>query len=518
MKLKKENIKKWSNEKLAAQLVFPRLSTDKYYEDKNYQQEIHNLVELGIGGFCIFSGNMGTTASMIRVLQSIAKVPLLFNADFEYGLPMRLENGTAIPQAMALGKTDNTKHTIDCASLVAKESKSIGIDWNLAPVCDINSNKENPIINIRSFGDNIETVNKHLEAYIKGLHSEKILSCAKHFPGHGDTSVDSHLALPVLEQSKQRIEDLEIKPFIHAIACGVKSIMIAHLSVPSLDESNLPASLSKKIITDYLKNTLKYDGLILTDALEMKSITNNFSEEEAILKALGAGNDIILLPTNPKNAIEIIENELSNNEDIKLQVINSVYKIIEAKDWVGLLNRKFDDSNKINIPYSENEKIALSAAFNAVDIFGDNSLIPIREKARVGGFAFLQNDDDLEISSMFFKILAQAIENDCDFGFINKDIQEKDLYALKFGMKNADIIISAFFFKPAAYHSLSVPKEILSAYEYLSEEKKKIAVLFGNPYLKDEIKADLIISPYSDTLPSIAAAILKLSGKEVNLD
>lgn len=518
MKLNKEDIKKLTNKELAAQVIFPRLSADKYYSNKDYQQNIHSLVEAGIGGFCIFSGNMGNTASMIRVLQSMAKIPLLFNADFEYGLPMRLENGTSIPQAMALGKSDNTKQTINCATIVAKESKSIGVDWNLSPVCDVNSNSKNPIINIRAFGDNVKIVNEHIEAYIKGLHSEYILSCAKHFPGHGDTSVDSHLSLPVLEHSKKRIEDLEIKPFKHAIACGVKSIMIAHLSIPSLDKSGLPASLSKKIITNYLKNTLKFDGLILTDALEMKSITSNFSEKEAVLKALDAGNDILLLPPNPENAIKFIEKKLNKNPEFKSQIIHSIEKIINAKNWVGLFNRKFDNSNQINIPFSEHEKIALSAALNAIDTFNDDSLIPIREKAKVGGIAFLQNDDDLDISTMFFKILAQAIPNDCDFGFINQNIKEKDLSSLKSGMGDSDIMIFAFFFKPTAYQSLSIPKKIQNAYKYLSKDKKKIAIFFGNPYLIDEIKADLIISPYSDTLPSIAATILKLSGREVNLD
>ncbi|MFH1051400.1 MAG: glycoside hydrolase family 3 N-terminal domain-containing protein [bacterium] len=512
--MKKEhiNIELLSIRKLSAQVVFPRISAEEYYKDKEYQQSIHKLVEEGIGGFCVFQGNMGNVKSMITVLQSLAEIPLLFCADYEFGLPMRLENGTAFPQAMALGKSGNPEHTLKCSEAIAKEAKSIGVNWNLAPVCDINSNPNNPIINIRSFGDNLNIVQNHLSEYIRGHHNQNVLTCAKHFPGHGDTDKDSHSELPVLKHDKKRINDLELKPFIHAIQNDVKSIMVGHLSVSSLDESGIPASLSRKIITELLREELKYNGLILTDALDMKSLATLFSEEEIIIKAFNAGNDILLLPENPLYAIDILEKYIDNHSELKEQLFSSVNRILDAKEWCGLFDRK---SVEIEISFFEHEKIALSAAYDALEILGDEHLIPLNEKFRVGGFAFLQTDD-LDIPTSFFRILGQAIENDCDFGFIDKDIQEKDLAGLKFGIQKADIMLFAFFFKPSAYQSMKVPDGIMHAYQKLSEGKKKIAILFGNPYLKESIDADLIISPFSDSLPSIAATILKLSGRKMD--
>ena len=503
-----------STRQQVAQCIFPRVSAEQYYKDNEYQQITHQLVEDGIGGFCVFQGTMGTVKSMITVLQSIAKVPMLFCADYEYGLPMRLDNGTAFPHAMALGKTGNPKHTYKCSEAIAKEAKSIGVRWNLAPVCDINSNPNNPIINIRSFADKVEVVQSHLEEHIKGHHSQNVLTCAKHFPGHGDTDKDSHSDLPLLKHDRNRIMNFELQPFIHAIKNDVKTIMIGHLVVSSLDGSETPASLSKTIVTDLLRNELGFNGIVITDALDMKALTNIFTLDEIVVKAFEAGNDILLLPENPNVAIDILEKHVEMHLEVKEQLMASVGRILRAKEGCGLFDR---DSKENEISFFEHEKIALAAAYDALEISGDKHLIPIKEKFRVGGFAFLQTDD-IDTPTSFFRILGQAIENDCDFGFIDKNIQEKDLQGLKFGIQKADIMIFAFFFKPSAYQSMKVPDEIMNAYKALSEGKKKIAILFGNPYLKDSIDADLVTSPFSDSLPSIAATILKLSGRDKALN
>ena len=241
----------WQNEKLAAKCVFPRLTTERFFSDSEYKSEIVKLIILGVGGFCIFTGTDDEVGRMTEELQLSAEIPLLFCADFEHGLPMRLQGGTAFPHAMALGIADNPEVTEQIGRAIAVESRTIGVHWNLSPVCDINSNPKNPIINIRSFGENKEIVTKHSLSYISGTQSEKVLACAKHFPGHGDTDVDSHLALPVLRKSIKEIEDLELKSFEAAIKNGVKSIMVAHLAIPAIDESNTPASLSENIIQNF---------------------------------------------------------------------------------------------------------------------------------------------------------------------------------------------------------------------------------------------------------------------------
>jgi beta-glucosidase-like glycosyl hydrolase len=215
---------------------------------------------------------------------------------------MRLTDGTSFPHHYALGKANN--YTEKIANAIAKEMKSIGIHWNLAPVCDINSNPKNPVINIRSFGEDKNIVSKNVVDYINGLHKENIISCAKHFPGHGDTETDSHTAFPVITKSLQELEQNEMIPFVEAIKSGVKSIMLGHLIVKSISE--LPMSLSNEAVK-YLRNKLNFNGLILTDALDMQAITDTYGDDAPLL-AFKAGVDIILMPENPMLVIEQITN------------------------------------------------------------------------------------------------------------------------------------------------------------------------------------------------------------------
>ncbi len=501
---------------LAAHCLIARLSTYSFFSDKKYRNSMRKLAEEGIGGFCIFDGKPDDVAEMIKRLRDAAPYPILFCADFENGLPMRLEGGTEFPHAMALGKSKNARNSYRAAKTIASEAKAVGVDWILAPVCDVNSNSKNPIINIRAFGETPDEVKEHIEWYIAGLHSERILSCAKHFPGHGAVDIDSHLEVPVLNKSAEEIEETELKPFKRAVIDGVRSVMVGHLSVPAFEDSGTPASLSKPIVTDLLRKKLDFDGLVITDALDMKSITDKYDGKDSAVKAIEAGVDIVLLPPSPFRAIEAISEAAESNPKIKEKLQRSAAKLRDAKEWRGLFEKKFKSPSKAEIPRAKNEKIALSTAYDALEFSGEESIIPIEEEKRVGGFAFLQSEE-IRIPTMFFRILSQAIENECDYGFIDKDIKDKDLFALGHGVQNADIMIFAFFFRPKAYSAFEVPDSILKAYEDLSKGKKTIAILFGNPYLKEKIKADLIISPFSDSLPSVAATILALSGREVNL-
>ncbi|MBI5326222.1 MAG: glycoside hydrolase family 3 protein [Ignavibacteriae bacterium] len=499
---------------IAAQCIIGRLSSDDYYENLDYRENIKSLVKSGIGGFCIFKGTANDTKKMIDELQSLAEFPLIFCADFEHGLPMRLRDGTAFPHAMAFGNADDYEMTFQCARAISEEAKTIGINWNLAPVCDINSNPENPIINIRSFGENSEKVEKHSSAYIKGTQSVNVMSCAKHFPGHGDTLVDSHLFLPSLNKSREELYSVELIPFINAINEGVSSIMIGHLSIPSLDNIGLPASLSPKIITDLLKKELKYNGLIITDALDMNSITSNYTNTQAIDMLFNAGADIALLPPDIDEAINKLEELITNDFNLLQQVKISVNKILEAKKWCGLFENKYQQIN-LNELAEKNGKLALKAAIKSVSVIGESMLIPIKEKLTIGGFAFIQ-DDDIQPGVLFFKMLAQALENDCDFGFINEEISEDDLNSFKEGIEKSDIILLAFFYKAKAYKgTVNLTEKIRQIAGEISKNKKTIIVLFGNPYLKDVIQGDTYLLTYSDSLPSIAASIVTLSGRQL---
>ena len=323
----------------------------------SYKKEIHKLVEIGVGGFCIFNGEPDQVELLIQELQSISDTPLLFAADFEYGLPMRLTEGTSFPHAMALGKTHKPDNSRLVGKAIAKESKSIGINWNLAPVCDINSNPKNPIINIRSFGEDAETVSEHSSAYIEGTQSEKVVACAKHFPGHGDTEIDSHLDLPALSNNLDDLYSLELKPFESAISSGVKSIMVGHLAVPAIDSSGLPASLSKVVIK-FLREAMKFNQIIITDALDMNAITSRFNPNESALLALQAGNDIALMPLNPIDAINYVTEIAKTDSELTIHLKKSAEKIYNLKRWCGLIPQFLLLNEKKPI-FIENMKMAL---------------------------------------------------------------------------------------------------------------------------------------------------------------
>ncbi|MGE3801798.1 MAG: glycoside hydrolase family 3 N-terminal domain-containing protein, partial [Candidatus Kapaibacterium sp.] len=228
--------------------LFPRLNTLAFLLNGAYREDILSLVEQGVGGFVLFEGSVDDCAETISLLRRETPHQLLFAADCEYGLTMRFRRGIAYPSMMGLGEGNDLATTEEVARAIAMEMAAIGLDWNFAPVLDVNSNPANPIINIRSFGESPEIVAEHGAAYIRGMQSGGIIACGKHFPGHGDTTVDSHIDLPCLERSREGLERLELLPFRRAIDEGVLTIMSGHIAVPSLDSGKPPASLSPSIL------------------------------------------------------------------------------------------------------------------------------------------------------------------------------------------------------------------------------------------------------------------------------
>ncbi len=512
------NINKLTTRKLAAQLVIPRLSIDRYTKEPEYKQQIHHLVNEGVGGFCIFQGSPQQVRIIIDDLQILSDIPLIFCADFEHGLTMRLDNGTEFPKAMALGKAGNLKTIKQVASIIAKEAKMVGIHWNLAPVCDINSNMNNPIINIRSFGESEDVVSNSANAYIEGTQREKVLSCAKHFPGHGDTDVDSHIGVPILNKTYDSFKNLELIPFEAAIRIGVKSIMVGHLAVPSIDDTGKPASISKPII-DILNNELNFKGIVLTDALDMKAITEHFNSGEAALEAFIAGNDIIFMPENPTQALNALESEINNNETYYQQALLSAKKLYKEKQWCGLTLPIIDIDQKDLEHYAmQHQKIALEAAEPALKFEGRQDLVPLTPDKVIAGFTFVFGEE-MDKGILFFKMLAQAIDNDVHFGFLNDTITDEELLKFIEEIKFADLVIFCFFAKGKAYQKrIEISGKIKEIMSKFSKAKETITILFGNPYLSKNIDTKNIIYTYSDSLPSIAAAVMKLSGRKANVN
>ncbi len=306
--------------------------------EKFNEGQIQSLIDgRMIGGVIFMQGTPEAQARLTNQYQQKSKVPLLIGMDAEWGLGMRLTGVRNFPRQMMIGATRSPAQMEQMAMAIAYQCKRMGVHVNFAPVVDINNNPENPVINFRSFGENKEWVTTLAKAYTKGLQDNGIMACVKHFPGHGDVDVDSHLELPVINKTKAQLQAMELYPFQMLFNYGVKSVMIAHLSIPVLDaRKNVPSTLSKQVVTDLLQNQMGYKGLIFTDALNMQGVTKYFPEGDADLQAFLAGNDVLLFSQDVPKAIAKIQDALKTGKVSAARLEQSVKKILAAKYDVGL--------------------------------------------------------------------------------------------------------------------------------------------------------------------------------------
>jgi len=298
--------------------------------------KLKRLVELGVGGVILLGGSAAEIALKTQQLQSWAKIPLLIAADIEEGVGQRFAGATWFPPPMAIGAIASQNSSLAQAyatqmgAITAREALAVGINWVLAPVVDVNNNPDNPVINVRSFGDNPAIVSQLASAYIQGAKSYPVLTAAKHFPGHGDTAADSHLDLPVIPHSPARLAEIELPPFQAAIAAGVDAVMSAHLLIPSWDAEH-PATLSSPILTQQLRQNMGFEGLIVTDALVMGAIADRYGANAAPILAVEAGADILLMPVDPEGAIQAICSAVETGRISQQRIRASVERIWKAK-------------------------------------------------------------------------------------------------------------------------------------------------------------------------------------------
>ncbi|NET58447.1 MAG: beta-glucosidase [Symploca sp. SIO2E6] len=343
------SLPKWDNlslEEQVAQMVVVRASGYLFDHQIQYpdweppaKQLQHWLQDLGVGGVIFVGGSAGEVAIRSQQLQNWAKVPLLIAADIEEGTGQRFSGATWFPPPMAIGavaaedEQQAQLYAAQMGAITAQEALAIGINWILAPVVDVNNNPQNPVINVRSFGETPAVVSQLATSFIQGAQQYPVLTTAKHFPGHGDTATDSHLKLPTLPHAISRLETVELPPFQDAIASGVDAVMTAHLLIPAWDKQ-YPATLSKQVLTQVLRSNLGFEGLIVTDALVMGAITNRYGAQEAPVMAVEAGADIVLMPSSPEGAIQAICEAVRTGRISQEQIQASVERIWQAKTKV----------------------------------------------------------------------------------------------------------------------------------------------------------------------------------------
>ena len=330
-------------------------------------------------------------AELLNRLQKTSKLPLIFAADFERGVSMRLNGTTVFPHAMAFGATGKPENAEEFGRITAQEARAIGVHWNFFPDADVNSNPANPIINTRSFGGDPEQVGDFVAAYIKGAHEGAMLTTAKHFPGHGDTATDSHLGVAQVTGDRARLDAVELPPFKRAIAAGVDAVMVAHVTVPALDaEPNRVATTSKAVVTGLLKEEMGFKGIVVTDALDMAGLTRLYANDvgRAAVEAFKAGNDLLIIPADLDASYRDMLAAVKSGEISRERLDESVRRILELKASLGLNKNRFVDIDQLErlVGSPENLAVGQRIADEAITLVRDNGqVLPLRVAANLAG-------------------------------------------------------------------------------------------------------------------------------------
>jgi len=369
----------------------------------------NDIQQYNVGALCFFQGGPIRQAILTNFYQSIAKTPLMITIDGEWGIGMRLDSVTKFPYQLTLGAMDNQRIVYEMGLAVGEQCKRLGVHVNYAPVVDINNNPANPVIGYRSFGEDRDKVIKFGIAYMKGMQDAGIMACAKHFPGHGDVAVDSHLDLPVINKSRAELDSNEIKPFRELINAGIGSVMVAHLSVPSIDSAEHRAtSISKNTVTGVLRNDIGFSGLTFTDALEMKGVAKYFPGGVISVEALIAGNDMLCLPEDVGKAIEAIKQAIDSNRLTWTDVDAKVKKVLRAKYQLGLNQWKpIDTTNLLFDLNKRTDAIRMKVAKETMTILKQgtgNVALPLKKNLRIAYVAMgdsVVNDFSKELNERY---------------------------------------------------------------------------------------------------------------------
>ena len=372
-------------EKIAQMMVY-RMNMHYLNYNSDEWKEIENLISSdGIGILHIWFGETGSALTMLNKIQRESKIPILVEADIESGLGRRYPGAVTLPPMMAIAATGNSKFAYEAGRISAEESRGVGIHFNLAPVVDVNNNPKNPIINTRSFGEHPDSVIKYSREFIKGLHEHGMLTTAKHFPGHGDTETDSHSSLAQIPSDSARLWQIELPPFKNAIESGVDAIMVAHVNSPEYQiHSEDPATLSKFWIQDVLRSKMKFDGVIITDAMDMGGIVKKYSDSYALIETIKAGSDIIIQNNQMKKSIDLVEKAVKNGIISEQRINASTLKVLKMKERLGLHKNKIIsmDDTHMSVGKKSNFDLASEIGNRSITLVKNNdNILPLQPKS-----------------------------------------------------------------------------------------------------------------------------------------
>lgn len=507
-----KQLKKMSVDEKIGQLVHIGINARFLSQDSNEYQELkRQVVENKVGGIIVFVGGVYDTVHLVNRMQELAEIPLLISADFETGVGMRFLDTVNMPWNMAIAATGNPEFARRQGQTTARESRALGIQQVFAPVVDVNNNPDNPVINVRSYGENAEDVTRFGIAFTEGLQGGNVLATAKHFPGHGDTAVDSHRGLPVINFSRERLEKTELAPFRALVNAGVGSVMISHISLPQLDNvkveplkqtikasytesevitegTTMPATLSKNVVTDILRKDMNFDGLIVTDAMDMSGLTLYFNQDEAAVRAILAGNDVLLKPANADAAIRGVKEAVKSGRISEARLNESVRKQLAWKYQLGLSEKKITPINAIDTIVSSKETRQLTdeIAQNAITLVkNEDKVLPLQSGTSAVVLAITNGEDRNFVgNSLISTLRANGLK--VERVVIDERSTEKEIEEAINKAKSSEVVIAGLYgrVRSGAKNSIGLPEageKVLR--EVLKSNAKTISIAFGNPYL-----------------------------------
>jgi len=504
----------------AAQIVWPSVYGDFVSGDSPQWRRLTDYIQKEkVGGFTISVGSPTEVAAKLNALQSMSQVPLLFGADLEAGAGFRARGGYFVPNAidlggaivfppeMAVGATRDTTLAYEQGKLTAIEGRALGIHIAYAPVLDVNNNPDNPVINTRSYGEDPELDARLGVAFIHGVQDHGMIATGKHFPGHGDTGVNSHLALPVVTVSRSRLDTVELVPFRAAVNGGVGAIMSFHGAMPALDSSNVPGTLSPKVLTALLRGEMGFKGIIISDAMDMRGVLDQYGSDEAVKRAIAAGIDVLIQPLDVSKTIDAVVAGIREGRYTEARLDSSVRRVVDTKRRLGLAQRKLVDLNALRflVGDSSNLQIARKVAEKSITLVRDSlRQVPIAAgTAKVLSIA-LARRADLGAGNAFNAELRAALPN-LRTEFMATEDAPLNFPRLIAAADSADVtIVGSYVGQNWDAVTASAPQAFANFVQTLVQRgRKPIVIAFGNPYLLQQ-------------LPSVGAYLVAWGGFPVS--
>ncbi len=544
-----KELRRMSIEEKIGQLISVGVNATFLHQDSDAFRVLKRQVEENhIGGIILFRGPVYESVVLMNRMQQLARYPLLISADLEAGAGMRFDDTINFPWNMAVAATGNPEYARRQGEITAREARALGVHQIYAPVVDVNNNAANPVINVRSYGEDPAEVARFAAAFTEGAQRGGVIATAKHFPGHGDTAIDSHRGLPEINVNRERLNSVELVPFRAAIGAGIGSIMVAHVGLPQIDptlvkplpreekirpidtvedgeiiaeSAAIPATVSP-VISGLLRSDLKFNGLIVTDAMSMSGLTIYFNQDEAAVRALEAGADLLLKPASPDAAVRGVREAVRSGRLTEKRIEESARKLLAAKYDLGLVKQRITPVDEIDRIVASRDAVTLAReiAEHAITLVrNDQNLLPLSKTSRVFNLAITNGDDRLWIANAFTAAMARGGRR-LETIVLDERSSDAEVEKALEKAKGADLVIASLYgrVRSGQVGSVGLPGPGARALSTLIAGKTPIiGISFGNPYLLQsfpELRTYMVA--YGD-MPSLQQAAARALLGEINI-